>query len=391
MHKSSVLIVGAGVPGLSLAIMLAENGFDITVLEASTPKDMKPHPKDTRTTALMNNSIDWLRQCGVWDKLSSSCHLMQHLRIIDDSSPNTIMRNFSSHEIGVPQFGWNCPLSEMRYQLYELATKTKGLKLITGKKLDRIEWLPSHAVAHLDKGKSIDAHLIIGADGRHSVVRENAGIETKRHDYDQVAITALLQHESDHNNTSIEIHRPGGPMTFVPYGPNKSSLVWVVNSKQSTEYTQLKKEDFDAVMQEKSLNELGQISTTTEVKAFPLSRSRSIEFVKPRCALMAEAGHVTSPIGAQGLNISLRDARALFVTLSEARMNGMDVGSLSVLKQYEAVRQRDVTPRTISIDWLHRTVATDSPFVNMVRRTAFRFLSADSPLRKALMRAGLAA
>jgi 2-octaprenyl-6-methoxyphenol hydroxylase len=122
---------------------------------------------------------------------------------------------------------------------------------------------------------------------------------------------------------------------------------------------------------------------------FPLAVEAAQSFGRDRIALVGEAAHVIPPIGAQGLNLGLRDAATIAELAVEARHAGQDVGAREVLARYDCMRRRDVTNRTVAVDMLNRSLLSDFLPVQGARGFGLYLLDRIAPLRRAVMREGV--
>lgn len=385
MKTRDVVISGGGVPGLILASLLGQAGLDVTVIEPApfpAVKDLKP---SGRTAALVNDSLSVLEHAGVWKSVQDHATDLKILSIIDTAERT----DFKSTELGQDRFGCNIAIDLLRTQS---ALHVKTLKTVEIVQSSVAQSAPDTAgmVIELANGEQLRAALLVGADGRASVVREQAGIKAHEHDYGQMAITALLSHTLPHQFTSTEIHRPGGPFTLVPMAGRTSSLVWLEKTPDAERILKLPKQDFEQHMQDISEGLLGELSLLTSPQAWPLKIMKAKSLTAPRVALIAEAAHVISPIGAQGLNLSLRDVRALAEEILQARSYGLDIGSKAVLQKYERNRQTDIDLRTAGTHAFNEIVASANPALGSVRRMGLKLIASVPPLRSLSMREGLA-
>ena len=380
-QKSKVVIVGAGVPGLILSLMLAEQGISVTLIEKFAlpdPSDIKP---SGRTAAFMQGSIKLLQKVKIFDDVTSFATPLKCLSIIDDSrypkgQEQMVRQDFHANEIGLDQFGYNIPLGILTAQL---AQKAKSHPQITVRENTEFEY---------DKTVSA-ADLVIGADGRHSAVRKYAGIDVRIKNYDQTAITCLISHSQDHNFTSVEFHRNGGPCTFVPCGNKQSTVVWVEKSDNAQKFTALSKAEFIHALQQHSRNILGRIDLIAGPETMSIISMKPQCLIAPKTVLIAEAAHVLSPIGAQGLNLSLRDVDVLSSMIAEAMETGTDIGSKSFLDAYKKKRMTDIGKRQIGVDLLNDAVQSRHPVVTGLRRLGLKSLGLGGPVRHFLMQEGL--
>jgi len=379
MQKSQITIVGAGIPGLTLALILAGHNMSVTVVDKyplPSSENIKPN---ARTTALMQGSLEILARAGVWPDAKNQCAPLKKLSIIDDSAyprgmDTMIREEFSASELGLEEFGYNVPLNTMTALLADKARENQNITI-----LENIEIDQNHDVIGA-------ADLVVGADGRNSIVRTWCGIGVSKKDYGQSAITCVITHSQSHCDTSTEFHRSGGPCTFVPYGENKSAVVWVEKTEDADAFLKLPKDAFVQALQDRSRGALGKVDLDVEPQSWPLMTLKADRLIALKTALIAEAAHVVSPIGAQGLNLSLRDVGAL----ADCILNADNVGDDKMLKAYERNRRRDIEPRHFGIDMLNNLVANDNMFVRGLRRFGLRAIKHAGPIRKILMEQGLA-
>lgn len=234
------------------------------------------------------------------------------------------------------------------------------------------------------------AALVVGADGRHSLCRKAAGIGVNEHRYKQVALTVILRHSRPHRDTSTEFHTPHGPFTLVPLPGLRSSLVWVLEPHRADDLAALDDVALAAEIERASHSILGKIELEPGRGLFPLSVITAHSFGAKRIALVGEAAHVIPPIGAQGLNLGLRDAATVGELAIEAHRDRRNIGGADVLAAYDKRRRGDVTTRGVAIDLLNRTLLTDFLPVQGLRGLGFYMLDKIGPLRRAVMREGIA-
>jgi len=241
----------------------------------------------------------------------------------------------------------------------------------------------------LDDGRTLHARLVVGADGRKSLSRAAAGIETTRHEYPQAALTLNLGHTRPHNGVSTEFHTESGPFTLVPLPGLRSSLVCVVQPEEADQLRDLDATALSAEVERRSHSILGKVQVEEHRGFFPLAIESAKSFARDRIALVGEAAHVIPPIGAQGLNLGLRDAATINELVVAARRDGRDAGSPELLAQYDRMRRIDVTSRTVAVDMLNRSLLTDFLPVQGARGFGLYLLDRIAPLRRAVMREGV--
>lgn len=388
--KADIIISGGGIAGLTLGILMGQAGLDVHLIDTAAPK-AKPAPS-ARTVALMENSLNIVRATGIWDDIRATATPLEIMRIADYSAAHAAPTEIEFHaeDIGLAQFGFNIPNDGLRLALYEAAQKTKNLILHIPDALETYETNGASISATLKSGASLTARLIIGADGRNSLVRKISNIEAFEHDYKQSAITCLIAHSRAHNNTATEFHRPGGPLALVPMPGNTSSVVWIEPTERADQIMHLKKQEFLQTLQDQTHDILGGITLESNPECWPLKTLKAKSLCAERAVVTAEAAHVISPITAQGLNLSLRDIAALAETIVDAARAGLDIGSANVLNTYEKRRRMDINTRVFGVDGMNKIVSTNASALKGLRRVGLKTLDSIEPLRKFAMRIGLA-
>lgn len=377
-------VVGAGPAGLIAGLALAEMGFEVAVI--GPPAD----PRDSRTAALFQASIALLKRLEAWPLLVEAAEPLSAIRLIDATgnllrAPEVL---FHAREIGEEAFGYNIPNAAITSALEKLCS-TRLTRVVTAS-VTNIEIDGDGATLATADGETFRVKLIAAADGRQSPSRAAAGITPKQWRYDQGAVVTTLLHTRPHNGVSTEFHRRAGPLTVVPAPDLTSNLVWVDTLAECERLTALDEASFTAELGGHLKGLLGNIRVTAPRRMFPLSGQTAEPMGQNRVALIGEAGHVIPPIGAQGLNLSFRDAATLSDVAAGARAAGEDIGGDAALARYAEARRFDVTSRIWTVDLLNRSLISEFAPVHLMRGLGLFALGAIPPLRRQVMREGIA-
>jgi 2-octaprenyl-6-methoxyphenol hydroxylase len=378
-----VAVVGGGPAGLLAALLVGRTGAD-AVLVAPPPR------RDPRTTALLDGSVAILRELGVWSGLEAVAAPLRKLRIVDGGrrlirAPEVM---FDSRELGLAAFGWNVPNAALVDALAAVLAASPTVRIVAREAVGARRSEDSATVL-LDDGSELTTKLVIAADGRRSAMREAAGLTLRACPVDQTALAFTVSHDRDHQGVSTEIHGEEGPFTLVPLPGRRSSVVWVGKPARAEALLRLTPAELGAAATAKSGRLLGAMTVEGGVGSFPIVVGAAARVAGGRTLLVGEAAHVLPPIGAQGLNLGVRDAARAAKVVAEARAAGRDVGGDAALRAYALARSADVWTRTAATDLLNRSLMTRLLPAHAARGLGLAALAAIGPLRRMVMREGL--
>jgi 2-octaprenyl-6-methoxyphenol hydroxylase len=394
VETTDILISGGGVAGLTAAAAFGSAGFRVICVDPAPPVTEEAEAgADLRTTAFLQPSRQVLEAAGLWDRIASHGAALRIMRIVDAGGERPeprIVKDFDAAEIGEEPFGWNFPNWLLRRETVARLGLLPNVAFRPGVGTRAVFTRQREARVTLSDGGQVSARLLVAADGRASPVREAVGIGVRTFRYGQKALAFAVTHPIPHDNVSTEIHRSGGPFTLVPLPDRQglpcSAVVWMERGPEVLRLAGLPVPEFEAEMFARSAGLLGPLTLVTGRSVWPIIAQIADRFDAERTALLAEAAHVVPPIGAQGLNMSLADLACL---LALAKSAPERLGDRDMLAAYNRRRWPEVKARVMGIDLLNRTSMLSARPLRDLRAGALNALYSLSPVRHALMKAGL--
>ena len=391
-----IVISGGGVAGLSAAAVLGADGFRVLCLDPTPPvTDGAAEGADLRTTAFLQPAQQLLEQAGLWARLDAHAAPLRIMRIVDAGGPEPeprVVRDFDSTEISDKPFGWNLPNWLLRREMVARLEDLPNVEFRPGTGTRSLFTREAEARVGLTDGSRVRCKLVLAADGRNSPMRQAAGINVTTRRYGQKALAFSVSHPIPHENVSTEIHRSGGPFTLVPLpdhdGRPSSAVVWMEDGPRVQDLAAMDVAEFEAEMNRRSVGILGELRLLTRRSVWPTITQVADHMAGERLALMAEAAHVVPPIGAQGLNMSLGDLRALRELILAAPDR---LGDAQMMEAYHRARHREVQIRAAGIDALNRASQISAQPLRDLRAAGLNALYSAAPVRKVLMQMGLGA
>lgn len=385
--QRKVAVVGGGPAGLAAALALARAGCTVSLLDARPlPSAAAPLPDEARTVALLGPSIALLDRLGVWRSLAADSTPLRALRLVslaaDEAEPEADV-TFAAGEIGLAELGRNLRIARLRAVLLD-ALRAAGAELLGEAPVETVVRERDGLLLVHGRGTT-RAALVVAADGRRSAVRRALRLPAEARPSGRTAIGTSFTHARPHDCVSIELHRPGGAFTMVPLPGDRSSLVWIEPEASARRLMRLSDAAFAAEVERRAGRWLGAVREVGPREAWPLAPMVASRLVAPGAVLLGEAAHALSPVGAQGLNTSLRDVAVLAALVERAVARGEPPFAPGVLLAYERARLPDIRARLALTEGLAAAVASDLAPVRLARTLGLRLLAALPPLKRRVM------
>jgi 2-octaprenyl-6-methoxyphenol hydroxylase len=391
MKPFDVLIIGAGLNGLATALAMAGSGnrtpLRVALVDARDPSQANA-VTDSRASAITEAARRMFDVMGLWKDLAPFAQPMREIIVTDGrvGGPRPTLLHFDEEtQVGGPA-AWLFENHRLLAGLLDAVKSSSTIEIKTGATVERYAFHGPTATAYLDSGVSLEARLIVAADGRNSSARKASGIETIGWAYGQSGIVTTVAHEDAHDGRAEEHFLPSGPFAILPLQGNRSSLVWTEPTVQADRIMALTDGEFLEELRSRFGEHLGQVTLAGPRQSWPLSLFLAQRMVGERLALVGDAAHVVHPIAGLGFNLGLRDAAALAEAVTAQVRLGLDPGGPSALANYERWRRSDTMAVAVACDGLNRLFSNDVQALRLVRDFGLSIVEKTSPLKRFFMR-----
>ncbi len=393
--ETDVIVAGAGIAGVTLALALKSGGLEPLLIDHQTFASQAAPTFDGRASAISFSCFRQWRAVGAAVPIEKHAQRIEQILVTDGRSPGAARTpgmpsylRFDAGEIvdrsqGEP-LGYMVENRHIRAGLAK-AVKAAGIKVLAPVRMESVAWDGVGATVALAGGRTRTAPLIVGADGRNSLVRRSAGIGVMGWPYSQVGVVATVKFETPHQGVAHEYFLPAGPFAILPLTGDRASLVWTEKRARGEALMAARPEIFEAHLRRRFGEFLGAVTVDGPRFVYPLELQLAEAMTAPRAALVGDAAHGIHPIAGQGLNLGLKDAAALAQVLVEAMRLGEDIGSESVLQRYARWRRVDTVGLTLATDVFDRLFSTDLAPVRAVRGLGMAVVNRIGPARRFFM------
>jgi len=375
--------------GHSLALALGGAGLDVIVVDRDDPEAALAAPYDGRSSAIAYGSRLVLEGLGSWAAMAPHAEPILDIRVSDGASP--LFLHYDHSEVGDEPLGHIVENRAIRVGLHGRSAEVPAVDLRAPATLETIEFGAGGVDATLSDGTQIRASLAVGAEGRQSGLRQQAGIGVSSWSYRQTGIVCTMGHERPHRGIAHERFLPAGPfavlpMTDDPSNGHRSSIVWTEREDLAPAMLTLDDAAFSAELGRRFGPWYGDVKVLGGRWSYPLSLQHAERYIGPRLALVGDAAHAIHPIAGQGLNLGIRGVAALAEVLVEAARLGLDIGSADVLERYQCWRRFDAMALVVVTDGLNRLFSNDIAAVRVVRDLGLAAVNAAGPAKRFFMR-----
>ena len=385
-ERRDLLILGGGLVGMTLALAAAQRGLTSHVVDKADPAELTADGADGRASAISTASWNLFSHLGLTTALEPLGCPIDAIAVTDGMKPGRLDFRPEPSEGSLGRMFAN---RDLRLALFAAAKSQPAIAWHSRTAATSSQRGPHGVEAVLDNGTTLRASLLVGAEGRQSPTRAQAGLPVVKWDYHHRAIVTALWHEKPHENVAWEIFYPAGPFALLPLldvdGRHRSALVWTVAERDGAGMLALSETAFLAEASKRMHGMFGKLELAAPRMSYPLVFHHAGRIVADRLALMGDAAHGIHPIAGQGLNLGLRDAAALVDVLADGARLGLEPGDAQLLARYERWRSADAFTVAAATDGLTRLFGLPGRLPSALRRLGLGAVQRTPPLKRWFM------
>ena len=378
-----VVVVGAGIVGLTLANLLAKQGRSIAIVDRSEVEVFKDNQDyQSRVTAVSPGSQAIFEYVGAWSAMQSKrVSPFTDMHVWDEKGNSNI--HFNANDLQRNNLGHIVENVVIQASLHENLQQQSDVEWFLPEQISKVITFQDHAELELVSGSVISAKLVVGADGGRSTVRNLTEIAYTEKSYQQMGLVALVETEHPHENTAWQRFLSTGPLALLPLNNGQCSIVWSVSEDYADELMKLNEHELANALTQASNMQLGKITLKSNCVAYPLVSGQADSMVQSRIALVGDAAHALHPLAGQGANLGFTDAAVLADVLEHAKR---DIGSLKVLRKYERARVGETQIMQSAMDTFVAAFGSSNAKIVKARNVALRTADSIQPVKKFFMK-----
>lgn len=386
-EQFDVVIVGGGMVGAATACCLGGSELKVAVIEAQLPEPFSAEqPHDLRVSALSIASKNILEAVGAWNGITERrCCPFKRMRVWENAGDTT----FNSEDIRYPELGYIVENRITQLALLDRLPSFDNVELLMPETISKINYDGHASEVLLANGRTLQAKLLVAADGGQSRVRQAVGLGVTSWDYNQHALVIYIETAYPQQDITWQRFVSSGPQAFLPLTGNYGSIVWYQSPDEVRRLQALPFERLQSELTAAFPDCLGEVKQVLGVASFPLKRQHAQHYVKQGVALVGDAAHMINPLAGQGVNIGLLDAAALAEVLVDAHKRGKDIADINVLQRYEAMRRNENLKMMTLMDVFYRSFSNDILPIKLLRNLGLGLAQRIAPARNKAMKAAM--
>ena len=379
VERYQVVIVGAGLVGTAAAVALGRQGLRVALVERQPPH-VPDETWDTRIYAISPASQRFLERIGAWQRMDAA--RIQPVFRMDVAGDTTGALRLDAYESGVSHLATILESGRLQHALWQAIEADGNVALHCPATIESLDTDGASTQLTLADGTTLEAELVVGADGAASRIREWAGLASTLTPYGQSGVVANFECERPHRGTAFQWFFDSDILAWLPLSGNRLSMVWSTETAHADELVALDAAALTARVQAAGHDRVGDLLLLTPAAAFPLRLIRVEAAVAPGVALIGDAAHGVHPLAGQGVNLGFGDAEVLAAIL--ARHRQAHCGDIRVLQHYARERAEPVRRMQALTHGLHHLFADAR--AGWLRNTGMTLVNHVPPVKAALIR-----
>jgi 2-octaprenyl-6-methoxyphenol hydroxylase len=382
-----IAIVGGGMVGATLGVALAPLGLKVGLVEAVAHDSASQPSFDERTTALSNGSRRILETLGVWSDVQAQATPIRKIHVSEQGRFG--FARIDAAEQGLKAMGYVVPNRALGAALWP-RLRASGIQVYCPAQVSRVaagERSVTLEIAQAGGTATIEARLVIAADGAQSAVRSAFGVDAQSRDYEQTAVITTVLPQRFHDHIAYERFTPAGPLALLPLDSGRCTLVLTLGKATAESAMMWSDDEFLAEVQRRFGFRLGRFLKVGRRAAYPLALTRAARTSAGRCVIIGNAAQGLHPVAGMGFNLGLRDVASLAELIAERRQEThFDAGAAGLLAEYDAWRAADRGGVIAFTDGLVRMFASPLRVVRGLRNAGLLAFDLLPPAKAALSR-----
>lgn len=389
--EKDIVIIGAGMVGLSLASALAQRAPTLEIalvapsLEQKLPrksskKNLKLDDFSNRVSAISPQNQQFLSKLEAWQQIPSTriCHY-QNMQVWDGLGTSNI--EFNAQELGAIVENNQVEQALRRSLPNTIKQIPQAVKYIDSYQQDSTPVV-------LEDGQTLQAKLVVAADGANSRIRTQAGFSTREWDYEHHALVCNVKTEKPMNNTAWQCFREQGPLAFLPLGQDSpfASIVCSTSPEEAQSMMNMSAQELVQALGKAFEYRLGKVLEASSAQVIPLRQRHAKRYFKQGVVLIGDAAHSIHPLAGQGVNLGFKDAAALVEVLSQAHKTGASLASAQTLSRYEAKRMPDNLATMAAMEGFKRLYDSQNPWLILARNQGMKLFNQSGLLKKQIIK-----
>jgi 2-octaprenylphenol hydroxylase len=378
----SVIIAGGGMVGASMALALAQQGFDVQIVDDSPLPTLSDSHVEMRVSAINRATQNFWRRLGVWQDIVTLGLSPYQAMTVWRRSHQQI--HFHAKDIGQPDLGCIVENDVIRQALISHLNKHERVRW-HNERIEQVSSIGPNGVAVRTASQQLNAALIIAADGANSSIRTQLNIPLSMHDYGHHALVATFQAKA-HLDTAWQRFLSDGPLALLPLRDNRCSMVWSLPPEASKNIMALSPERRCEVVAQHMDFRVGELVQLTDTYQFPLTMRQSRQYVGDGWALVGDAAHTIHPLAGQGVNMGIMDVAALTHVLTEIKLRGRAIEHKQALHPYQRWRRSENRIMAKAMAFFKDGFSHPVPFIPEVLGSGMGLLDSIRPVKNKVIK-----